>query len=338
VKTEYEIFLEETADSACTRAHEFNNRANTRMALGRHGEALRDYDRACSLDPDDPLLLLNWAELFLELGMTERALEDLERARQLSVNGNVAAPLDLFYIARLFLACNEPDLAEESLLAFLRFVRSILPFVAREEDDAGIGHIIRKDGHTIHICPGIIGSDHFCSAANMIVNAKGEKNAMRLERLLKEVKQGVRELGNIKNPHHVEPLIGMLDDICPYVRCTAAWALGVIGDSRMVEPLIGMLHDASAEVRYEAASALDKVQDCRSVKHLIPLLEDDDSNVRSCAARVLSGMEEPQLSKSSVALASGVNKWARKNPVENNKKKRDLWNAAVRKVYNRIGR
>ncbi len=59
METEYEIFLKETTDSACTRAHEFfNNRANTRMALGRHGEALRDYDRACGLEPDDPLLLI----------------------------------------------------------------------------------------------------------------------------------------------------------------------------------------------------------------------------------------------------------------------------------------
>jgi HEAT repeat protein len=129
----------------------------------------------------------------------------------------------------------------------------------------------------------------------------------------------------------------MLDDICPYVRCTAAWALGVIGGSRMVEPLIGMLHDGSAAVRYEAASALGKLRDNRFVRHLIPLLEDNDPNVRSRAARTLSCIEDLQLSKSIATLASGVNEWLWKSPVEMNKARRNLWNGGVRTVYSRIG-
>lgn len=338
MKTEYEEFLEETADMTCTRANEFSNRANARAALGRHGEALRDYDRACGLDQDNVSFLVNRSGLLLKLGMRERAMEDFRKARQLSGNGDVANPRNLFHIAQMFVRCNETDLAEEAFLAFLQFVLSVLPYAAREEDDPVITHIIRKDGHTIEICPGIIEPDDLDSFANMIVNENGGKNASRFDRLLKEVRQGIQALGNIKDPHHIEPLIGMLDDISPYVRCTAAWALGAIGDSRMVEPLIGMLHDTSADVRYEAASALGRVRDNRSVKHLIPLLEDDDSNVRSCTARILSGMEDLQLSQSIAALvASCVSKWTWKNPVKKNKTKRDLWNTAVRTVYSRIG-
>jgi len=338
MRTEYEDFLEGTADLTCTRAHEFSNRANARMALGRHDEALRDYDRACSLDRDDTSFLVNRSGLLLELGMRERAVEDLRKARQLLGNGDVANPRALESIAQVFAHCNETDLAEEALLAFLQFVLSVLPYAAREEDDAGISHIIRKDGHAIQICPGIIEPDDLDSFANMVVNENGGKNASRFDRLLKEVRQGIQALGNIKDPHHIDPLIGMLDDISPYVRCTAAWALGVIGDSRMVEPLIRMLHDASAEVREEAVLALSGAQDSRSVKHLIPLLEDDDSNVRSRAARTLSRMKDLQLSKSIAALVvSGVNKWTWKNPVKENKTKRDLWNAAVRTVYSGIG-
>lgn len=285
---EYEDFLGATADLVCTRVEEYGNRANASMALDRHDEALRDYDKACNPEPDEPSFLLNRSGLLLELGMREHALEDLKKARQLSGNGDMANPRDLIYIARMFLRCNEPDLAEESLLAFLRFVLSVLPYAAREEDDAGIGHIIRKDGLAIQMRPGIIEPDDFDSFANIIVNENGGKNASRFERLLNEVRQGIQALGNIKDPRHIEPLIGMLDDISPYVRCTAAWALGLIGDSRMVEPLVRTPHDANAEVRYQTASAFGKAQDSRSVKHLIPMLEDDDSNVRSCAARILA--------------------------------------------------
>lgn len=44
MKTDYDIFLEETANSICTQEHEFNNRANVRVALS--GEMARKSMRA----------------------------------------------------------------------------------------------------------------------------------------------------------------------------------------------------------------------------------------------------------------------------------------------------
>ena len=52
MENEYNEFLEATANSKCTCASEFNNRAIALMELGRYIEAQRDFDRACSLEPN----------------------------------------------------------------------------------------------------------------------------------------------------------------------------------------------------------------------------------------------------------------------------------------------
>ncbi|MGA7076917.1 MAG: HEAT repeat domain-containing protein, partial [Halobacteriota archaeon] len=128
-------------------------------------------------------------------------------------------------------------------------------------------------------------------------------------------------LGEISDPHAVEPLIKMLNDadsdVCkaaaealgrigePAVKtlikvlsdadwgvresAAAADALGRIGDSRAVEPLIRVLSDADSHVRESAAAAeaLGRIGDSRAVEPLIRALNDADSDVRTNAADAL---------------------------------------------------
>lgn len=179
MKTEYEDFLEATVDLTCARAHEFSNRANARIALGRQDEALRDYDKACSLDRDDTSFLVNRSGLLLELGMRERAVEDLRKARQLSGNGDVAKPRELFYIAQVFVLRNETDLAEETLLAFLQLVLSIMPYTTAMADVHG--YVIRK------VIPCISAPildfddlDHFIHVLSEVKSGQGIREIKRL--------------------------------------------------------------------------------------------------------------------------------------------------------------
>jgi tetratricopeptide (TPR) repeat protein len=182
---EYKQFLEATANSTCTCASEFNNRAVALMELGRYIEAQRDFDRACGLEPDASCLL-NAAELYLVLGMKEQALENIDKARQLAGNGNVAYLHGLYYVARMFLKCNEPESAEEAFLTFLRFLQSIIPYTVK--DDRG-DCIIRKDGHTIHITPNIVDFEDLDRLVGAIKEARGRESIeSETEELLDKIK------------------------------------------------------------------------------------------------------------------------------------------------------
>jgi HEAT repeat protein len=57
----------------------------------------------------------------------------------------------------------------------------------------------------------------------------------------------------------VRDLIGCLYDPREYVRSSAAWVLGNIGDSRAIPSLRRNLNDISSDVRKEAAEALGKL-------------------------------------------------------------------------------
>lgn len=191
---EYNEFLEDTANSICTCASEFNNRAVALMELGRYIEAQRDFDTACRLEPD-PSYLLNAAELFLILGMKEHALENVRKARQVAGSGDVTDPRRLYYVAHMFLKCGEPEPADEALVDFLQFLLSIIPFTVK---DNTYGHIIRKDGHTIQTAPSIMDLDHLNRLVGAINEAKGRKSTTRqIKELLQKVKAGML---SIKKP------------------------------------------------------------------------------------------------------------------------------------------
>ena len=179
--------VEATANSKCTCASEFNNRAIALMELGRYIEAQRDFDRACSLE-HDPSYLLNAAELFLTLGMKERALENVHKVRQLAGSGDVTNPQGLYYVARMFLKCNEPESAEEALIVFLQFLQSVIPHTVKDDSD---GYIIRKDGHTVHIWPSIIDFDNLDHFIHVLSEVKSGKGITEIKRLLRKTKREI---------------------------------------------------------------------------------------------------------------------------------------------------
>ena len=72
----------------------------------------------------------------------------------------------------------------------------------------------------------------------------------------------------------VESFIALLKDNAWTIRCTAANALGWIGDTRAVEPLIPLLKDKNIRVRKNAAQALVKMKDHRGVPALVNFLKD----------------------------------------------------------------
>jgi len=121
-----------------------------------------------------------------------------------------------------------------------------------------------------------------------------------------------RALGEIKDPRAIEPLIAALKDaewivreaaaealvnigapaVEPLIaalkerrlRCSAAEALGKIGDARAVEPLSEALRDWG--LRWYAAEALAKIG-VPAVESLTAALKDEDQDVRWAAAEAL---------------------------------------------------
>lgn len=146
VALSYRKFLAESADDDCAMAWEFNNRANARAGLGRYLEAQMDYNRACDIDPNDSTHFLNRAGLFVSLGVIDDALRDCLHVSTLLREDDIAYYGDLFMLANIFRQCGEYLLAAQSLLKFLKLVKSLIPYTRREGDS----YIIQKDGHTIH--------------------------------------------------------------------------------------------------------------------------------------------------------------------------------------------
>jgi HEAT repeat protein len=137
----------------------------------------------------------------------------------------------------------------------------------------------------------------------ILTAAASEQNAGdRIDSLIKKmqskranVRSGtVAELGKIKDPRVVTPLIAALKDADSYVRGQAASTLGEIGDRRAVQPLITVLRDDDyLYVRQESAKALGKIKDSSAVHPLIKALNDESPDVREEAAKALIGIGPP---------------------------------------------
>ena len=94
-------------------------------------------------------------------------------------------------------------------------------------------------------------------------------------------------LGKLRQASAVDSLISVLQDEQWVVRSRAVQALGRIKDSRAVDPLIGALNDRDATVRRYAAHALGNLKDARAIEPLKAALEDGNSGVRRNAAQAL---------------------------------------------------
>jgi len=89
----------------------------------------------------------------------------------------------------------------------------------------------------------------------------------------------------------VPALIGLLQDLCPLIRVSAAYGLGRNPDSSAVEPLIQQLHqDWNGYVRKGIVWALGNCRDGRALVPLIEALRTDISAVRLWAASALAQM------------------------------------------------
>jgi HEAT repeat protein len=79
----------------------------------------------------------------------------------------------------------------------------------------------------------------------------------------------------------VEALASLLDvRNDPWVRYSAAEALGVVGDHRAVAPLIEAVQDSRVLIRRVAVRALGLLRDSRAIQPLIQALKDPDPEVR----------------------------------------------------------
>jgi HEAT repeat protein len=86
-----------------------------------------------------------------------------------------------------------------------------------------------------------------------------------------------QELGSLKDPQAVEPLIVKLKD--DFIQVRVAMSLGEIKDPRAVEPLIAALKDNNFLAKGSAVSALGEIGDPRAVEPLIAALKDSDVEI-----------------------------------------------------------
>jgi HEAT repeat protein len=98
-----------------------------------------------------------------------------------------------------------------------------------------------------------------------------------------------RAFCELQDSRAIPHLIRLLQDICPLVRVSAAYALGRNISADAVDPLIVLLEeDWNGYVRKGAVWALGNCRDLRAVKPLIQALKGDISAVRLWAASSLS--------------------------------------------------
>ncbi len=98
-----------------------------------------------------------------------------------------------------------------------------------------------------------------------------------------------RAFCDLQDSRAIPPLIALLDDVCPLVRVSAAYALGSNLSPDTVEPLINILNnDWNGYVRKGVVWALGNCGDRRALAPLLHALKTDISAVRLWAASGLA--------------------------------------------------
>jgi HEAT repeat protein len=119
-------------------------------------------------------------------------------------------------------------------------------------------------------------------------------------------------LGTIGNAEAIPCLIGALSDGEKAVRAHVAAALGKLG-SAAVEPLRVPLADANWIVRYRAAEALGLIGDAEAVRPLVRALRDDVDHVRYMSAKALAHIRDPQALEPLIATLGDENEFVRRS-------------------------
>lgn len=86
--------------------------------------------------------------------------------------------------------------------------------------------------------------------------------------------------------HSFTELVKLLGEKDDFVRWSAAFALGIIGDEKAIKPLVKLLNDKDDLVRAEAAFSLSRIGKS-AVPLLIEKLKDKDGEIRALAAEAL---------------------------------------------------
>ena len=98
-----------------------------------------------------------------------------------------------------------------------------------------------------------------------------------------------RAFCELRDERAIAPLLEMLNDVCPLVRVSVAYALGRNPSLSAVEPLIDLLaRDWNGYVRKGVVWALGNCGDRRAIEPLVHALKTDISAVRLWAASSLA--------------------------------------------------
>ena len=108
---------------------------------------------------------------------------------------------------------------------------------------------------------------------------------------VKEVREAVRILGELRYRKAIRPLVGLLEKDDIQIRANSAWSLGEIGDVKAVLPLIGLLNDPSENVQIYAAWALGRIGDKRAITALESMLESSSTEVKKHAREAIDRIE-----------------------------------------------
>jgi len=90
----------------------------------------------------------------------------------------------------------------------------------------------------------------------------------------------------------LEPLTKAADDPHPWVRKSAAKALGMLGDPKALPTLIGALADGESMVRKSAARSLGQIGHASAVPALEKALKDSSALVKEAAAKALEALRK----------------------------------------------
>jgi len=210
---------------------------------GDHHKAIKSYDSALKLDPQNSLALYN-------KGVSHLNLEDYNEVIKCAVN---CIEINLKDFNAWYLLGASFHYLEEYQTAMYCYNR-VLEFFPDHEEVKECINILKKCNQDENY---EISEEHQEIVNTLQYSLLGKKRA-----------DAAYKLGKTKNPYFVNVLCDALNDEDGNVRRLAASALGKIKDPKAVDSLIDLLNDEKPQVRQYAVKALSKINDPRALPYL----------------------------------------------------------------------
>jgi len=150
----------------------------------------------------------------------------------------------------------------------------------------------------------ILGGTGGRSARKLIISALNDES-------LEVRSAAVKNLGKMRDPESVDPLIERLTENDPQMKKLAVDALRAIGDKRAAQPMIEFLKDDDMLLRQKAAECIIETADPEVVPDIISLMKDGDVNIRRCAVEVLNNLKDPRTSDALMKAIKDSDWWVR---------------------------